>query len=191
MKNIEVEIQAKIEDAKEAEKKLKEKGKFIGIKKQIDKYFVPPHKDFFSKKQPIEYLRIRYEKDKNQLMYSFLHFDKKGWLLATDEYQTLVENPETVEEILKGIGCILKIIVVKERKYFNCGSFEVVLDKIENLGNFIEVEAKKDFGGVNKTYEACMNFLKDLNIKYEIKKDMGYPNMLYRKLKKEKLTENK
>ncbi len=46
----------------------------------------------------------------------------------------------------------------------------------------MEVEAKKDFGGVDKTRKACSDFLNSLNIEYEIQKEMGYPRMLYKKL---------
>lgn len=145
-----------------------------------------PQKDFFLKNPPIEYLRVRREKDRNHLNYSFLHFGKNGWLRATDEYETIVENPEIVEKVFTKIGLIPKVIVIKIRKYFSCdnGSFEVTLDKIEGLGDFMEVEAKKDFGGIDKTRKACLDFLNNLNIKYEIKVDMGYPRMLYQKLHK-------
>ena len=183
MKNIEVEIQAKIENPREVEYKLKKVGEYLRTRKQTDKYFVLPQRDFFAKDPPIEYLRVRYEQDKNHLNYSFLHFDKKGWLKATDEYETLIERPEIVEEIFKKMGFIPKVTVSKIRKYFNCGDFEVTLDKVEQLGNFIEVEAKKNFGSIDKTRKACQNFLDNLKIKYEIKKLQGYPYMLYRKLK--------
>ncbi len=95
------------------------------------------------KESPLEYLRIRFEKGKNHLNYSFLHFKKDGWLKKTDEYETLVENPKIAEEILVKIGLIPKITVVKTRKYFDCGNFEVTLDQIKGLGDFMEVEAKK------------------------------------------------
>lgn len=184
MKNVEVEIQARIKNPKEVEKKLKRVGKFVKARKQVDKYFVMPQRNFFAKEPPIEYLRIRHEKDKNHLNYSFLHFGKNGWLRATDEYETLVDKPEVVEEIFNKIGLIPKITVIKTRKYFNCGNFEVTLDQIKGLGDFMEVEAKKDLGGVDKTRKGCSDFLNSLNIKYEVKKDMGYPRMLYQKLHK-------
>ena len=184
MKNVEIEIQAVIESPKEVERKLRKVGKFIKTRKQVDKYFVPPQRNFFTKEPPIEYLRVRCEKDKNHLNYSFLHFGKNGWLRKTDEYETLIGNPETVEEIFKKIGLIPKITVIKTRKYFNCGNFEVVLDQVKGLGNFIEVEAKKNFGSVDKTRKACLTFLNNLNIKYRVKPQMGYPRMLYRKLHK-------
>jgi len=88
------------------------------------------------------------------------------------------------DKIFKKIGLIPKVNVVKTRKFFDCGNFEVTLDKIQGLGNFMEVEAKKNFGGVDKTRKACQKFLDGLNIKYEVERLMGYPRMLYRKLHK-------
>ena len=182
----EVELQIIIKNPTEVERKLRKIGKFIKTRKQIDKYFVTPYKDFFAKEPPIEYLRIRFEKGKNHLNYSFLHFGKDGRLRATDEYETLVDKPAIVEEVFKKIGFVPKVTVIKTRKYFDCGNFEVTLDKVKGLGNFMEIEAKRDFGGVNKTRKACLDFLRKLNIKYELHRQMGYPRMLYRKLKKTK-----
>ena len=183
MKNVEVEIQVIIKDPEKIEARLNEVGRFVKSRKQIDKYFVTPQRDFFSCKDiPDEYLRIRCEEGKNHLNYSFLHFGKDGWLRSTDEYETLIDKPEVAEEVFDKIGLILKVTVEKVRKYFDCGDFEVTLDKIKDLGDFMEVEAKRDFGGVEKTREACSNFLNSLNVEYEIQKEMGYPRMLYKKL---------
>jgi len=180
----EVELQLKIKNPSEIEKKLRKIGKYVGTRKQIDKYFVPPQRDFFLKELPAEYLRIRFEKGKNHLNYSFLHFDEKGWLLATDEYETLVDEPGIIEEIFEKIGMIHKVTVIKTRKYFDCGAFEVTLNRVRDLGDFMEIEANKDFGSLEKTRKACLDFLKKLNIDYEMKRLMGFPRMLYRKLEK-------
>ena len=179
MKNVEIEIQVKIKSPKDVERKLRKVGKFVKTRKQVDKYFVPVQRNFLAKEMPIEYLRVRHEKNRDHLNYSYLHFYKNGWLRKTDEYETLVEKPEIVEEIFKKIGLITKVTVNKTRKYFDCGNFEVTLDQIKGLGNFMEVEVKKDFGDVDKTRKACQKFLDDLNIKYDVKRLMGYPRMLY------------
>lgn len=183
----EVELQIIIKNPTAIEKKLRKVGKFVGARKQVDKYFVLPYRDFFVKEPPIEYLRVRFEKSKNHLNYSFLHFGKDGWLRATDEYETLVEKPKIVEEIFTKIGLIPKITVIKTRKYFDCGDFEATLDRVRGLGDFMEIEAKKSFGSIGKTRKACLDFLKRLNIKYEMRAQMGYPRMLYRKLEKNSL----
>jgi predicted adenylyl cyclase CyaB len=184
MKNVEIEIQAQIKSPADVEKKLKKVGKFIKTRQQKDIYFVTPQRNFFAEKMPFEYLRVRYEKDKSHFNYSFLHFKKNGWLNSTDEYETLVEKPEIVEAILKKVGLIQKVIVEKTRKYFICGDFEVTIDIIKGLENFMEVEAKKNFGSVAKTRKACENFLNNLGVDYEVRKEMGYPRMLYQKLHK-------
>ena len=46
----------------------------------------------------------------------------------------------------------------------------------------MEVEAKKDFGGIEITRKHCEEFLNKLEIQYEQNKDAGYPRMLYKKL---------
>jgi len=184
MKNVEVEIQVVIKNPKKVEERLNEVGKFIKERKEKDKYYVTPDRNFFDKETPNEYLRIRYEDGANHLNYSYIDFDKKGWIKASNEYETLIDKPEIVEEIFERIGLIQKVIVTKIRKYFKCDDFEVTLDRIENLGDFMEVEAKKDFGGVVKTRKACLDFLESLNVEYEMKKEAGYPRMLYKKLNK-------
>ena len=185
-----VELQIIIKNPTAVERKLKKIGKYIGARKQIDKYFILPYRDFFKKEPPLEYLRVRFEKGKNHLNYSFLHFGKDGWLRATDEYETPVAKPEIVEEIFKKIGLIPKVTVIKTRKYFDCDNFEVTLDKVKDLGNFMEIEAKRNLGGINKTRKACLDFLNKLNIKYEMRAQMGYPRMLYQKLEKRKNAKN-
>jgi len=72
--NQEVEIQAKIKNPKEVEAKLLKLGKFIKSRKQIDKYYVPFHKNFFKQNPITEYLRVRYENGSNHFNYSFLPF---------------------------------------------------------------------------------------------------------------------
>ena len=47
------------------------------------------------------------------LNYSFLHFKDDGWLDCTDEYETIVESPEIVEQIFGKIGLIPKVKVIK------------------------------------------------------------------------------
>jgi adenylate cyclase class 2 len=190
MKNVEIEIQAKIKNPKEVEAKLKKVGKFIKKREQVDEYFVPRNKNFFAKNPPIEYLRVRNEKGRSHLNYSYLHFRKDGWLKATDEYEAIIEDPETVSEIFKKLGFVLKVTVVKTRKYFNCGNFEVTIDRLKGLGDFMEVEAKKDLGGMEKTRKACQEFLNSLGVEYKVKKSMGYPRMLYDKLIRKKQFKN-
>jgi adenylate cyclase class IV len=105
----EIEVQVIIKNPVDVERKLRKVGKFVKTRRQVDKYFVPLYRDFFAEEPPMEYLRIRFEKDRNHLNYSFLHFAKNGWLRATDEYETLIDQPKIIEEIFKKIGMIPRV----------------------------------------------------------------------------------
>ncbi|MCX6806733.1 MAG: class IV adenylate cyclase [Candidatus Berkelbacteria bacterium] len=180
--NQEVEIQIKIKNPKEAEKQILKLGKYIKQKKQIDKYFTPKNNDYFKQDPIAEYLRIRCEEGKNSLEYHFLHFNENDEKMSTDEYEVKVDDPRLAEEILEKIGMIYKLTVTKNRKVFEISDFEVTLDHIKELGDFIEIEAKKDFGGVEKTKQACVDLFKKLNLDYEFVKKPGYPRMIYEKM---------
>ena len=76
------------------------------------------------------------------------------------------------------------ITVDKNREYWDCGRFEVALDKIKGLGSFIEVEAKNDFFKNNiEAKIECINFLKKLGVKNVEKNHIkkGYPVLLLEK----------
>ena len=179
--NKEIEIAVSVRNPKEAERNILKIAKFIREVKQVDNYFVPKDKDFFKKKVTKEYLRVRHDGNKSHLNYSYCHYDKHNHFLQTDEYESIVENPDIVDEVLKRIGMVHKVTVKKLRKHFSYGDFEITLDNIEDLDYFIEIEAKKDFGGAEKTRDECYKILSKLNVDYEECPDLGYPDMVLRK----------
>jgi len=179
--NKEIEIVVRVRNPKKVEKDISRIAIFVRETRQVDKYFVPKDKDFFKEKLVNEFLRVRYDGDKSHVNYSYCHFDKDNHYLSADEYESVVENPEDVEELLKRIGMIHKVTVDKTRKYFEYEHFEITLDYIKGLGYFIEIEAKKDFGGAEKTRDKCYETLNKLNINYEACSDMSYPERVLEK----------
>lgn len=187
--NKEVEIQVKIKNPAEAERKIRKIAKYLGSRIQVDKYFNPPHKNYFSRYQPLEYIRIRSEKNKNHFAYTCLHFDTNDRykLLATNEYETEIKNPDILEEILIKTGFVHVLTVKKRRKYFNRGNFILNLDNVKGLGDFLEIEAKRVIKNIKNTHRLVVKFLEHLKIDYEFNaKKAGYPKMLFHKLKKRK-----
>lgn len=181
--NVEVEIRVILVDPKLAEEKILEKGKFIKTRKQVDKYFSPKDENYYVQVPAIKYLRVREEDGKNHLNYSFCHLADDETLLSTDEYEVEINNPEVAAQILEKIGMVLQITVTKERKYFEVEDFEITIDHIEELGYFMEIEAKKDFGGVDEARKTCFSLLEKLGIDYKKAPDMGYPSMVQEKQK--------
>lgn len=179
--NEEIEIKVVLKNPIEIEKRLQEIAKFVKEKKQIDSYFVPKHKDFFAQKPVFEYLRVRHEEGKNSIDYSFCHFAKDKSLLKTDEYETKIENPESMETILEKLGMEKIVTVTKHRKCFDYKDFEILLDNIPGVGFFLEIEAKKIFNNPEETKKKCFEILEELNADWEKAPNMGYPDMVLAK----------
>ena len=198
--NQEIEIQVVLKNPEQVEEKLKPF--FVKEKKQKDEYFVPKHEDFFALERPIKYLRVRHEEGNDQLCYHFLHFDKDitdpEALLTTDEYETKVEDPKMMSTILKKLDMTNTVTVTKHRKIydfsgfenskfskhrktFDYKNFEIVIDHIEELGYFMEIEAKKLLGSVEETKKKCYEILEEIGAEWAKPSIGGYPRMILKK----------
>lgn len=155
--------------------------KELGIskkRKQTDHYFVPSHKDFFKEKPTREYLRLRQEEGNNQLGYHLCHFEENGSLSSTEEYETEVGDAQTARKLLQKVGMELKVIVDKQRQYYNYQGFELALDHIKQLGYFLEIEAKNVGGSVEEKRQKCFQLLDRLDLDWEQAPKQGYPDMV-------------
>jgi len=181
--NEEVEIKVELKNPTYVEAKLNEVAKFVRAKDQKDEYFTPKHKDFFSLNPIKEYFRIRCEDGKNELHYNYLHFDEENVLIKTDEYEVGVSNTEMMKIILDKVDMIQKVTVTKHRKTYDYGDFEICIDFVEELGYYIEVEAKKIIGSARETRDNCYNVLEKVGADWkEIPLEIrGYPIMVLAK----------
>jgi predicted adenylyl cyclase CyaB len=181
---IEVEIRTMLKDVSEAEKKLEEKGRLKNEKIQVDEYFSHPSRDFYANPKIREYVRIRHG-EKPTFEYHKAHITN-GKKSHSEEFEVSIDSIKKMKEILEQLGFKPFVTVKKQRKVFDYGNFEACLDSVDGAGVFLEIESKKDFGTVEKTRQECINFLKQLGIKYVPAPEKGYPDMLA-----EKLTQNK
>lgn len=186
--NVEVEIKVKIKNFEEIKAKVAIAGKLIKSIKQIDEYYVPCHRDFFSQKpHPTEWLRIRTNPDKIIFEYD-KSINKKadGGQECAEEYETEISDADEFRKILNFLDFKKVITVDKQREYWDCGEIEVALDKIEGLGNFIEAEAKGNFKDTAEAKKACLKFLDEIGIinAENIQINKGYPVLLLENVKK-------
>lgn len=180
--NIEVEIKIKIRGFKKIRNKLRNYGKLIKSIKQIDEYYIPCHRNFFTQKPfPIEWLRVRTNPDRTIFEYDrSINKDTKGEQEYAEEYETEISQPEELKKILKFLDFKKIITVEKEREIWDCGNLEVCLDKVRGLGFFIEVEVKRGFNNSVEAKKACYDFLNQLRIDTTSKNiiNTGYPVLL-------------
>lgn len=180
--NIEIEIKVKIDNFDLLKDSLPKFGKLVKSIQQIDEYYTPIQRDFFAvKPHPVEWLRIRTNPDKVIFEYDkSIGKREDGLQDYAQEYETEIKQPDELRKILEFLDFKKVAIVDKQREYWDCGNFEVVLDNVKGLGYFVEVELKEDCSDGLIGRQKCMEFLGKLGIKVtesDITKT-GYPVLL-------------
>lgn len=70
-----------------------------------------------------------------------------------------------MRQILKFLNFKKRYMIDKTREYWRLGDYEFCLDKVRELGNFLEVEFTKNKRG--KTFSDLFAFIDNLGIKYQ------------------------
>lgn len=183
--NIEIEVKIKLSSEIEynlLKESMNKISKFQSESFQIDEYFSPKNKDFLQEEFPFEWLSIRHRNDKSILNYK--HFFPEGAEKHEycNEYELNISDSEMMKKIFESLDIVSKVIVEKKRQtYVYKDEFEIVLDEVKNLGFFIEIEAIKDFGGVELTRERLNEFVKELKLDVKNVDYRGYPFQLLNK----------
>ncbi|MFH1332524.1 MAG: class IV adenylate cyclase [archaeon] len=122
---------------------------FIDKSTQIDHYYVPAHRNFVGVKYPFEWLRVGVRGGKTIVNYKHFYPENEEKFTHCDEFSTEIENGEQLTKIMLALNFKKIVTVEKTREaYLYDNIFEVALDKVKDLGFFVEIEAKKDLGGV-------------------------------------------
>jgi adenylate cyclase class 2 len=179
MKDIEIEIQVRVETTKKLEVFLKKNAKFMGEKYQKDEYFTPPHQDYLASRPVDEWLRIR-DSEPSSINYKNWHHGPDGKSDHCDEYETTVEDIDQVRKIFAAIGVKSIAMVEKTRRIWMHNDYEIALDCITGLGDFVEIEYK----GVNTSVDPravtrdMIKFLKKIGCGKIERNHVGYPYMI-------------
>jgi adenylate cyclase class 2 len=139
----EVELKVRADHARVREALDARDAERLGRVRQVDTYYDAPHRAFA---ETDEALRIRRETDGSpgdgvattKLAY-------KGPLVETEsksreEHETVVADGEAMAGVLSGLGFEPAATVEKLREYFRLGEYTLTLDRVEGLGEFVEIE---------------------------------------------------
>ena len=150
--NIEMEIKIKLtkEEYENLNKMMKLIGKFLLQSNQQDIYY---QSDYLGD-EINKLLRIRLSGNKKILTYKTYNNN-----MYYEEYEVEIDNSNNMMKIFDFIG-LKKITEVKKERmiYSYQDKYEVSLDKVDNLGYFIEIEVK---GTINDYFEEYDNLLKN------------------------------
>jgi adenylate cyclase class 2 len=178
MKDVEIEIQVRLKGSNILEKFLNKNGKSKAKHYQKDEYFTPPHKNFLDEEPITEWLRLR-ESKINSVNYKKWHY-KNGKSIYSDEYESEVGELRLMRKMFEALGYKTIAVVEKTRKTWLYKDYEVAIDSITNLGNFVEVEYKGKSESVDpvKITTEMIAFLKSVGCTNIERNYVGYPYML-------------
>lgn len=177
MKNIEIEIQVQVEKIKPLLLFLASKGSNLKTNRQIDTYYTPSHIDFTLKRPVNEWLRLRDSDGTYSITYKNWHQDKHGKSQYCDEYETTLKEIKQMKLIFAALGIKQIAEVDKERSTFIFEDFEISVDQVKKLGDFVEIEYKGKGATIqsNEITRKMISLLKEIGVGKIYRNYVGYP----------------
>lgn len=174
----EIEIKLRVDNLEELEKKLTDSG--LVISKEITQHDVVYSKDtsIFSRmlKEGEIVMRIRRENGVAKITLK----QQKTNELDNTEHETEVGDGDTMHQILLTLGWKPEIEVKKVRKKGKMGDYEICLDKVEELGEFIEIEKMVDDNAdAQQVIKELFEVAKSLGLSEKDEEKRGYDTQLY------------
>lgn len=173
--NIEMEIKIKLtkEEYENLNKMMKSMGKFLLQSNQQDIYY---QSDYFDGNINT-LLRLRTSGNKNILTYK--NYNNK---MYCEEYEVEIDNSNNLKKIFNFIGLKKITEVKKERKIYSYqDKYEVSLDKVDNLGYFIEIEVKETIKNHLEEYDNLLKNSRILGLNLNNIEQKRYPQLMMEK----------
>lgn len=180
MKDTEIEIQVNIENIKPLIDFLDKNADFQKEICQTDEYFSPKGKKFIKHRPVKEWLRLRNSDGTYYINYKNYYYDKNGKSVYCDEYETKLEDIDKLNKIFKALNYESLVIVDKTRKVWTYKDYEISIDSVKNLGDFVEIEYinKNKKQDPKRITDKMVSFLKDIGCGRIKRNYVGYPFQL-------------
>ena len=170
MSILNIEIKARCKQPERIRKILKEHdAEFKGIDYQIDTYFEVPDGRLKLRQGTIEQNLIYYRRPDSESPK------------ASDINLVPVEHPDQLHELLTN-ALPTKVVVDKKREIYFIANVKFHIDKVDELGHFVEIEAIDEDGsiGEEKLRKQCRYYLDLLDILDEDLVGHSYSDMISR-----------
>lgn len=182
MIEIEIKVQVSEHDIYQIRSFLLHNATFVNKSSQSDEYFTPCHRNFLSPAYPFEWLSIR-ERD-TDIILNYKHWYPEGEKESThcNEYEVKLSSYNDISLIFKALNIISLCKVSKEREVFNYNDdFEISLDKVDELGWFIEIEVINDIWTIEDANQKLLDFSNQIGLDTTNRNYRGYPYLLLEK----------
>ena len=182
---MEIEIKVRVESIHNLQEFLDQEERSINTNQQIDEYYTPAHRDFTEAEPIVEWLRLRNSNGVYSINYKHWQHESDGRSHYCDEYESKVSDIDNLRKILLATDFKHLITVNKIRSIWMYKDYEISLDTVEDLGDFIEIEYKGNIDGVvpSEVTEQMMSFLHNIGCGTIQRDFKGYPYLLLEKRK--------
>jgi predicted adenylyl cyclase CyaB len=163
-----VEIKARTFNPDQLEEILLKSGaEYVGLDYQKDIYY----------QVKAGRLKLRVGNIENSLIY-YERADQKE--AKSSHFELARFSPDIGIENVLFKALDVKVIVEKQRKIFYLQNLKIHIDHLNELGDFVEIEARDMEGEFSETelYEHCQNCMQQLNIKQADLIDISYSDMI-------------
>lgn len=148
---------------------------------QKDSYYLPAHRNFLDVYPVVERLRVRESVKWNSINYKHRHIVAWQNMNTCDEYETKVESIESIRKLLHALDFMEIIAVEKLRNTWNYDWVEICIDEVNELGSYIELEAKWEFKDAQIAKQHLYNVLEKIGAKVWEQDNEWYPYLLLKK----------
>jgi len=184
MKEVEILVEVKNKSLNEL-KEILSKYKYLGQKQVVDEYYYDSlRKDLMPDDtgRLMKCLRIRTKGEKTLLTYKDDIFSGDTWIYS-DEFETEVEDKHILEHILQSLGLKHLVTVNNTKDIYKTDIYEIVIEDVEDLGLFIEVECKNNIedDAVESARIEIRKFISNLGIEVSGELNAGKPELILRK----------
>ena len=175
----EIEIKLRVKDFTDLENRLVERGCILS--EPISQHDViysegGSTEEWKHSKEGDKVVRIRHMKDSAELTLK-IQRSRDGDAL---EYETEVKDPDTMHQILSAFGYKPEIEVKKVRRQGKLGEYSICLDRVEELGTFMELEKlTDDSADPGVVREELFKVLESLGLSRADEETRGYDSQMY------------
>lgn len=172
----EIEIRFELLNSKELTSTLNKIAYKATETHQIDTYYDNKKNTFIKDIDHIyDWLRVREEEEIYSINYK--HWLPEGAEIRTycEEHELIISSAEKMKNLLKSIGFDILVIVDKKRTVWNYKNYEVSIDIVDNLGEYIEIEYKgSEINDISEIHESLYNVLSEISAKVGSEDHGGY-----------------
>lgn len=158
---------------------------YKGNNQTIDTYYYDPKRknlQLNAKNKLMECCRLREKDGKYFVTYKIDKYDAGKWQYS-EEYETEVKDLHAMEMIFECLGLEVLIVIDNLKHTYEADNFEIVVEEVKGLGNFIEVKEKHDDDrfSVNEVKAKIFQFIDNLGLNIGEELNSGKPELLLNK----------